>query len=97
MKQLRSYQKTAFERFWDSVFFCLNFACGLGKTFTAALIAKKKNMPTMIIAPNSLCEQWYDELVEMGVSPDDIFIANAPEENRDPEGYMKRFEQWLSK
>jgi superfamily II DNA or RNA helicase len=97
MKQLRSYQKTALERFGDAFFFCLNFACGLGKTLTAALIAQHKGLPTMVIAPNSLCEQWRDELIELGVDPQDIFIANAPEEHKDPEGYAKKFDAWLAR
>lgn len=97
MKQLRGYQRQAFARFSDSLFFCLNFACGLGKTLTASFIAQHRKMPTMVIAPNSLCEQWRDELIEMGVDPADIFIASAPEEHRNPEAYSRKFAAWLER
>lgn len=97
MKQLRQYQRQAFARFADLSFFCLNFACGLGKTLTAAAIAQHKKMPTMVIAPNSLCEQWRDELIEMGVDPADIFIASAPEEHKNPDAYAAKFKEWLER
>lgn len=97
MKQLRGYQQTAFDRFKNASFFCLNFACGLGKTLVASVIAKHKNKPTLIIAPNALCDQWREELIDCGIDPADIFIANAPEEHKDPEGYHKRFQEWLSR
>jgi superfamily II DNA or RNA helicase len=97
VKQLRSYQSKAFARFADALFFCLNFACGLGKTFTAAVIAEHKKMPTIVIAPNTLCGQWRDELIEMGVDPEDIFIASAPEENKNPEAYAAKFKLWLER
>lgn len=95
MKHLRQYQSHAFNRFKDVPFFCLNFDCGLGKTLTAAVIADHKDMATMVIAPNVLCDQWQEELIEMGVDPDDIFIASAPEEHRDPIAYAEKFKRWL--
>jgi hypothetical protein len=52
-------------------------------------------MPTIIIAPNALCEQWRDELIELGVDPTDIFIASTPEENRDKDAYAAKFAQWI--
>lgn len=97
MKQLRSYQAEAVALFSNAAFFCLNFACGLGKTLTAGIIAQRKNLPTLIIAPNALCTQWRDELIELGVDPDDIFIANAPEEHKDPDAYAAKFNKWLVK
>jgi superfamily II DNA or RNA helicase len=95
MKQLRSYQAEAVNIFSGTVFFCLNFACGLGKTLTAGIIAQRKKLPTLIIAPNALCEQWRDELIELGVDPSDIFIANAPEEHKNTEAYAQKFNKWL--
>ena len=97
MKTPRSFQAQAVDAFSDAAHFCLNFACGLGKTFTAVLISKRKKLNTLIIAPNNLCEQWRDELIENGVDPDDIFIASRSEENADPVGYAKKFEDWLAR
>jgi superfamily II DNA or RNA helicase len=85
----------AFNRFKDKAFFCVNFACGLGKTLVASVISRHKQMPTIIIAPNALCEQWRDELIELGVDPTDIFIASTPEENRDKDAYAAKFAQWI--
>lgn len=95
MKHAREYQKTAFERFKDALFFCLNLDCGLGKTFVATMIAKHKSLPTLIIAPANLCKQWREELIEAGVRPEDIFIASRPEETADHDGYWARFNAWL--
>lgn len=37
---------------------------GLGKTLTASRIAEEKDLPVLIIAPNTLCEQWQEELTD---------------------------------
>lgn len=96
-KTPREYQQRAFERFKDAVILCLNFACGLGKTFVFAWIARYRQKPTMIIAPKRVCKQWYQELIEEGVDPKDIFLADKPSETKDPEGYKKRFQEWLER
>lgn len=38
----------------------------LGKTLTATRIAEEKDRPVLIIAPNVLCSQWKDELLNKG-------------------------------
>jgi ABC-type nitrate/sulfonate/bicarbonate transport system substrate-binding protein len=47
-------------------------------------------------------EQFFDnslvqELIDEGVDPADIFIADKPAESNDPEGYQKRFQEWLER
>lgn len=96
-KTPREYQQRAFDRFKDAAIFCLNFACGLGKTFVFGWIARHKEQPVLIIAPKRLCKQWYDELVEEGVDPANIFVADKPTERKDTEGYEKRFQEWLER
>ena len=97
MKQPRAYQQNAFDRFKDAVVSCINLDCGLGKTFVAIWIALWKKKPTLIIAPKRLCKIWQEELIDSGVDPADIFIADKPEESKDPEGYAKRFQEWLQR
>lgn len=93
----RECQKAAAQWAVDLVFFCLNFACGVGKTRAGVAIAKAKGIDTMIIAPKNLCEQWYDELVLQGVDPADIFIASTPEATAGPVGYNIKFDTWLKR
>jgi superfamily II DNA or RNA helicase len=96
-KTPRKYQLDTFEKHKNAIIGCLNFACGLGKTFVFTLIALFKRKDTLIIAPKRLCKQWRKELIEEGVDPADIFVVDIPEQTRDPEGYRKRFEAWLAR
>lgn len=63
-KRLWSFQKYAIEKYKDEESFGLLFDCGTGKTLTATRIAEAKDRPVLIIAPNTLCKQWYDELTD---------------------------------
>ena len=63
MRELWNHQKYALNKFKDRNFFGLLFPCGSGKTATATRIAEEKEKPVLIIAPNALCQQWADELL----------------------------------
>lgn len=63
MRELWNHQKYALNKFKDRTFFGLLFPCGTGKTATATRIAEEKERPVLIIAPNALCHQWADELL----------------------------------
>ena len=63
MRTLWRHQSYALNKFKDRAFFGLLFPCGTGKTATATRIAEEKEKPVLIIAPNALCQQWADELL----------------------------------
>lgn len=63
-KQLWAHQKYAIEKYKDEESFGLLFDCGTGKTLTSARIAEAKDRPVIVIAPNTLCKQWYGELTD---------------------------------
>ena len=65
-KKLWSHQAYAINKYKDREYFGLLFDMGLGKTLTATRIAEEKDRPVLIIAPNSLCEQWKEELEDKG-------------------------------
>jgi superfamily II DNA or RNA helicase len=63
-KKLWNHQRYAIDKYKGRPFFGLLFSCGLGKTLTATRIAEEKDKPVLIIAPNALCEQWKEELLD---------------------------------
>ena len=63
MRELWNHQKYALNKFKNRAFSGLLFPCGTGKTATATRIAEEKERPVLIIAPNALCQQWADELL----------------------------------
>ena len=63
MRELWNHQKYALNKFKNRTFSGLLFPCGTGKTATATRIAEEKEKPVLIIAPNALCQQWADELL----------------------------------
>jgi superfamily II DNA or RNA helicase len=96
--QMKPYkwQENAIARFAKNAFFCLWVDCGCGKTLAGALIAIKKQLPTIIIAPGHLlCDQWKKELIETGVAEEDIWVYNRNEERKQEEQYAGSFEAWL--
>lgn len=62
MKKLWNHQKYAIDKYKSRSFFGLLFDMGLGKTLTAIRIAEEKERPVLIIAPNTLCEQWEEDI-----------------------------------
>lgn len=60
--KLWNHQQYALDKYKDKPFFGLLFSCGLGKTITALSIAKEKERPLLVIAPNTLCKQWEEDI-----------------------------------
>jgi superfamily II DNA or RNA helicase len=88
------HQEVAIERFTDAEFFGLLFDCGTGKTRTAIEISKKKNRDNTVFAPKNLIKQWYDALIDSGVSEKDIYVYNTTK-LKTKKG-RKSFEDFLS-
>lgn len=63
-KKLWQHQKYSVDKYKDRPYFGLLYDMGLGKTLTASRIAEEKDLPVLIIAPNTLCEQWQEELTD---------------------------------
>ena len=61
-KKLWKHQQYSIDKYKDRPFFGLLFSCGLGKTLTTIRIAEEKDRPVLIIAPNTLCQQWKDDI-----------------------------------
>lgn len=61
--KLWRHQSYTIDKFKDRTFSGLLFPCGTGKTATATRIAEEKEKPVLIIAPDTLCQQWADELL----------------------------------
>ena len=61
-KKLWPHQQYSIDKYKDRPFFGLLFSCGLGKTLTTIRIAEEKDRPVLIIAPNTLCQQWKDDI-----------------------------------
>ena len=96
MKGYYKWQTTAAETLKDAVFFCIDAACGCGKTLAAILISIKKQMPTIVIAPtHSLCDQWKKDIEEELGEDADVFVYSRPVETKEGEKYRERFEAWL--
>jgi len=78
-------------------FISLVVDCGCGKTLAGILIALKKMMPVIVIAPtHRLCEQWKNELKETAGEDADIWVYSKPEETKEGESYRERFTKWLT-
>jgi superfamily II DNA or RNA helicase len=92
------WQETALERFARSPFFCLWVDCGCGKTLAGTLIAREKRLPTITVAPGHLlCNQWKKELIDAGVTEEDIWVYNRNEERKRGEAYALEFREWLER
>lgn len=61
-KKLWKHQQYSIDKYKDRPFFGLLFSCGLGKTLTTIRIAEEKDRSVLIIAPNTLCQQWKDDI-----------------------------------
>jgi len=71
--------------------------CSCGKTLAAILIAMRKQMPVIIIAPtHNLCNQWKQDLIDELGAEADVWVYNKPEETKQKEHYKERFIQWLA-
>lgn len=66
MKKPWKHQQYAIDKYRARSFFGLLLPTGTGKTFTAGRLAEEKDKPVLVIAPNALCKQWYEELTNKG-------------------------------
>lgn len=96
-KKPYEWQKQAIAEKKDKTFFMLNCSCGLGKTYTFIEIVKDCKMPKIVIAPNNICSQWKDELMEEGIKENKIWIFNQPSMTKKPIEYKQRFTDWAMK
>lgn len=100
MKKLWNHQKYAIEKFKDRPFFGLLFDMGLGKTLTAARIAEEKERPVLIIAPNALCQQWGEELMNKGedrITTKDWDVVVCTSKTKNTKKFKTEFERICGK
>ena len=70
--------------------------CSCGKTLAAILIALKKRMPTIVIAPTlELCKQWREDIIADAGEEADVWLYNRSEEVKQGSTYRERFIEWL--
>jgi superfamily II DNA or RNA helicase len=91
------WQESAIARFARRVFFCLAVDCGCGKTLAAILIALRKRLPVIVIAPrHRLCEQWKRDILD--ASPgEEVWVYSKQEETKKGKRYEEEYEAWLEK
>jgi superfamily II DNA or RNA helicase len=71
--------------------------CGCGKTLAAIMIALKKALPVIVIAPtHTLCNQWKADIEEALGDGADVWVYNKNEETRKKDAYRERFTAWLA-
>ena len=96
MVKLWKHQKYAIEKYKNRPFFGLLFDMGLGKTLTATRIAEEKDRPVLIIAPNVLCSQWKEELLNKGdkrITTKDWDVVLCTSKTRNTKKFKKALEE----
>lgn len=96
MKPYQWQEKTAEQSSaWDAL--CMWVDCGCGKTLALILIALRKLLPVIVIAPgHALCEQWKRELIESGAAEEkDVWVYDRNEERRQGAAYEPAFRAWV--
>ena len=81
-KKLWKHQHYAIDKYKDRPFFGLLFSCGLGKTLTTIRIAEEKDRPVLIIAPNTLCQQWKDDIEANKEKDWNVLICTSKTKNK---------------
>lgn len=71
---LLKHQSVAARRFLNQPYFGLIWDCGTGKTLGAFVVSYVKKLPTIIIAPKALTDQWKENLLSFGIPERDIFV-----------------------
>ena len=95
-KKLWNHQKYAVDKYKDRQFGGILFPCGCGKTCTATRIAEEKERPVLIIAPNALCQQWYDELTDKSderITTKDWDVLMCTSKTKNTKRFRKEFEK----
>lgn len=95
MLRLRKHQEEAVKRFKNRDIAMLAFDCGTGKTLTAIRLAAEKDRTTLIIAPKAIIRVWQQELLEDGVSEEDIWVHDQALYRRKKRDYIERFLKWI--
>lgn len=96
MKKPYEWQSKAIAEKKNKEFFMLNCSCGLGKTYTFIEIVRDHKNPKIIIAPNNICRQWKNELMDEGIEEKKIWVFNQPEMSKKPVDYQQRFTAWAA-
>lgn len=81
-KKLWPHQQYSIDKYKDRPFFGLLFSCGLGKTLTTIRIAEEKDRPVLIIAPNTLCQQWKDDIEANKEKDWNVLICTSKTKNK---------------
>lgn len=74
---LLKHQSVAARRFLNQPYFGLIWDCGTGKTLGAFVVSYVKQLPTIIIAPKALTDQWKENLLSFGIPEKDIFVYDS--------------------
>lgn len=74
---LLKHQSVAARRFLSQPYFGLIWDCGTGKTLGAFVVSYVKQLPTIIIAPKALTDQWKENLISFGIPEKDIFVYDS--------------------
>lgn len=69
--------------------------CGTGKSLMAAQIALGKGLPTLIITPKNIVDDFKSELLADGVAEEDIWVYDSENRRKDEDAYLAQFIQWL--
>ena len=94
MKQPYEWQEKAIAEKKKEEFFMLNCSCGLGKTYTFIEIVREHDSPKIVIAPNNICLQWKDELIDEGIKKESIWVFSQTAMTKKPADYRQRFTDW---
>lgn len=97
MRKPWKHQQYAIDKYKTQESFGLLLPTGTGKTFTASRIAEAKDMPVLIIAPNALCSQWAEELMNKDeknrITTKDWDVVVCTSKNRKTKKFRKDFER----
>ena len=94
-RKLWKHQQLALAKYKDREYFGLLFPCGTGKTLTAIAIAEEKQMPTLIIAPNALCQQWAESLADKEQTDEDWEVVVCTSKTKKTKKFQRDFEELL--
>lgn len=90
-KKLWKHQQYSIDKYKDRPFFGLLFSCGLGKTLTTIRIAEEKDRPVLIIAPNTLTDQWVEEIEKNKEKEWNVLICTS--KTRHTKKFKEAFDQ----
>lgn len=96
------HQKYSIRECKDKKSFGLVFDMGMGKTITALELARIKDRPVLVIAPQDLCEQWKEEAenfsekdFEDGIKRENFNVLVATNKKKKQVKFNKMLEEFL--